>query len=200
MPGEMNTNLKVEDLQMDVMITETYPGKGVLALANVKIGNFVTIRNVRIKKDDYGFTVAMPKTKGNAAGQYQDTVYDPAVVFLYGSVFGGSHRSAKEDCPKLDGMPGGTDQYCAAGTALPYGNSGSPAAVPCRDHHRRNWWRRCETGGSLRSGTWPVSDCHRIDFSTESVNSVAYSENCNYRQKRKTGVSVGSVSFTGNVY
>ena len=28
MPGEMNTNLKVEDLQMDVMITETYPGKG----------------------------------------------------------------------------------------------------------------------------------------------------------------------------
>lgn len=58
MPGEMNTNLKVEDLQMDVMITETYPGKGVLALANVKIGNFVTIRNVRIKKDDYGFTVA----------------------------------------------------------------------------------------------------------------------------------------------
>ena len=39
MPGEMNTNLKVEDLQMDVMITETYPGKGVLALANVKIGN-----------------------------------------------------------------------------------------------------------------------------------------------------------------
>lgn len=66
MPGEMNTNLKVEDLQMDVMITETYPGKGVLALANVKIGNFMTIRNVRIKKDDYGFMVAMPKTKGNA--------------------------------------------------------------------------------------------------------------------------------------
>lgn len=60
MLGEMNTNLKVEDLQMDVMITETYPGKGVLALANVKIGNFVTIRNVRIKKDDYGFTVAIP--------------------------------------------------------------------------------------------------------------------------------------------
>ena len=28
----------------------------------------------------------------------------------------------------MDGMPGGTDQYCAAGTALPYGNSGSPAA------------------------------------------------------------------------
>ena len=70
------------------------------------------------------------------------------LYFLYGSVFGGSHRSAKEDCPKLDGMPGGTDQYCAAGTALPYGNSGSPAAVPCRDHHRRNWWRRCELVGA----------------------------------------------------
>ena len=67
MPGEMNTNLKVEDLQMDVMITETYPGKGVLALANVKIGNFMTIRNVRIKKDDYGFMVAMPN-KGKCNG------------------------------------------------------------------------------------------------------------------------------------
>ena len=39
-----------------------------------------------------------------------------------------------------------------------------------------------------------------IGLILESVNSVAYSENCNYRQKRKTGVSIGSVSFTGNVY
>ena len=28
-----------------------------------KVGDFMTIRNVRIKEDDYGLTVAMPKTR-----------------------------------------------------------------------------------------------------------------------------------------
>lgn len=50
-------------------------GKGVLALADVKIGDFMTIRNVRIKEDDYGLTVAMPKTKAGANEQYKDTVF-----------------------------------------------------------------------------------------------------------------------------
>ena len=51
------------DMQMEAAITKTQPEKGVLALADVKIGDFMTIRNVRIKEDDYGLTVAMPKTK-----------------------------------------------------------------------------------------------------------------------------------------
>ena len=46
-----------------------------LALADVKIGDFMTIRNVRIKEDDYGLTVAMPKTKAGANEQYKDTVF-----------------------------------------------------------------------------------------------------------------------------
>lgn len=50
-------------------------GKGVLALADVKIGDFMTIRNVRIKEDDYGLTVAMPKTKTGANEQYKDAVF-----------------------------------------------------------------------------------------------------------------------------
>lgn len=54
---------------------KTQPEKGVLALADVKIGDFMTIRNVRIKEDDYGLTVAMPKTKAGANEQYKDTVF-----------------------------------------------------------------------------------------------------------------------------
>lgn len=58
------------DMQMEATITKTQPEKGVLALADVKIGDFMTIRNVRIKEDDYGLTVAMPKTK---TGQMNST-------------------------------------------------------------------------------------------------------------------------------
>ena len=57
------------DMQMEAAITKTQPEKGVLALADVKIGD------VRIKEDDYGLTVAMPKTKAGANEQYKDTVF-----------------------------------------------------------------------------------------------------------------------------
>ena len=63
------------DMQIEAAITKTQPEKGVLALADVKIGDFMTIRNVRIKEDDYGLTVAMPKTKAGANEQYKDTVF-----------------------------------------------------------------------------------------------------------------------------
>ena len=59
-----------ENMQMEAAITKTQPEKGVLALTDVKIGDFMTIRNVRIKEDDYGLTVAMPKTKTGANEQY----------------------------------------------------------------------------------------------------------------------------------
>ena len=63
------------DMQMEAAITKTQPEKGVLALADVKIGDFMTIRNVRIKEDDYGLTVDMPKTKAGANEQYRDAVF-----------------------------------------------------------------------------------------------------------------------------
>ena len=63
------------DMQMEAAITKTQPEKGVLAFADVKIGDFMTIRNVRIKEDDYGLTVAMPKTKAGANEQYKDAVF-----------------------------------------------------------------------------------------------------------------------------
>lgn len=50
-------------------------GKGRPCPCRCKIGDFMTIRNVRIKEDDYGLTVAMPKTKAGANEQYRDAVF-----------------------------------------------------------------------------------------------------------------------------
>lgn len=51
------------------------PERGVLASADVKIGGFMTIRNVRIKEDDYGLSVSMPRTKMPQTDQYRDSVF-----------------------------------------------------------------------------------------------------------------------------
>lgn len=65
----------MEQLQMEAVIMEHNPERGVLASADVKIGGFMTIRNVRIKEDDYGLTVSMPRTKIPQTDQYKDSVY-----------------------------------------------------------------------------------------------------------------------------
>ena len=65
----------MEQLQMEAVIMQHNPERGVLASAGVKIGGFMTIRNVRIKEDDYGLTVSMPRTKMPQTDQYKDSVY-----------------------------------------------------------------------------------------------------------------------------
>ncbi len=65
----------MEQLQMEAVIMQHNPERGVLASADVKLGGFMTIRNVRIKEDDYGLTVSMPRTKMPQTDQYKDSVY-----------------------------------------------------------------------------------------------------------------------------
>lgn len=48
---------------------------GVFATADVKVGDLLTIRNVKIKQDDYGLTVTMPRTKMSGDNGYKDSVY-----------------------------------------------------------------------------------------------------------------------------
>lgn len=62
-------------LAMEAMIVEHNPERGVLASADVKIGDILTVRNVRIKEDDYGLTVSMPRTKMPHTDQYKDSVF-----------------------------------------------------------------------------------------------------------------------------
>lgn len=83
MPGRINQNntqentaaSSVEQLKMEAVIREHNPERGVLAAADVKIGDIMTIRNVKIKEDDYGLTVTMPRTKMPHTEQYKDSVF-----------------------------------------------------------------------------------------------------------------------------
>lgn len=59
----------------EVSITGHEPEKGVLASADVRVAGLMTIRNVKIRQDDYGLTVTMPRTKMPHTEQYRDSVY-----------------------------------------------------------------------------------------------------------------------------
>lgn len=64
-----------EQLKMEAFIKEQNPERGVLATADVRIGDIMTIRNVKIKEDDYGLTVTMPRTRMPHTDEYKDSVF-----------------------------------------------------------------------------------------------------------------------------
>lgn len=64
-----------QQVPLEVTITELDPERAVLANADVKIGDMMTIRNVKIKQDDYGLVITMPRTKMSNTGQYKDSVF-----------------------------------------------------------------------------------------------------------------------------
>ena len=57
------------------VITNLYPETGVLATAEVRIGNVCTIRNVKVKENDYGKEVVMPRTKMPHDAGYKDACF-----------------------------------------------------------------------------------------------------------------------------
>ena len=72
---ETETESSMEQLKMEAFIKEQNPERGVLATADVMIGDIRTIRNVKIKEDDYGLTVTMPRTKLPHTDEYKDSVF-----------------------------------------------------------------------------------------------------------------------------
>ena len=72
---ETETESSMEQLKMEAFIKEQNPERGVLATADVKIGDIMTIRNVKIKEDDYGLPVTMPRTKMPHTDEYKDSVF-----------------------------------------------------------------------------------------------------------------------------
>ncbi len=58
-----------------VKIQERNGVKGVLATADVELSGLFTIRNAKIKEDDYGLTVVMPRTKVSEWGEYKDACF-----------------------------------------------------------------------------------------------------------------------------
>lgn len=70
-----STESMAQQTPFEVSITEHEPEKGVLASADVRVAGLMTIRNVKIRQDDYGLTVTMPRTKMPHTEQYRDSVY-----------------------------------------------------------------------------------------------------------------------------
>ena len=70
-----NTENMEQHVPFKVTITEHNPERGVLANADVNVAGIMTIRNVKIKQDDYGLTVTMPRTKLPHTELYKDSVY-----------------------------------------------------------------------------------------------------------------------------
>lgn len=66
-----NTENMEQQVPFEVTITEHNPERGVLANADVNVAGIMTIRNVKIKQDDYGLTVTMPRTKMPHTEQYK---------------------------------------------------------------------------------------------------------------------------------
>lgn len=56
-------------------IAQWNPERGLVATADVQIGSFMTIRNVKIRESDYGYEVVMPKTTLKDTGELKDSVY-----------------------------------------------------------------------------------------------------------------------------
>ncbi len=62
-------------LKFKVTIRDHEPTYGIAATADVRINDILTVRNVKIKPDDYGYTVTMPRTKTLRTGMFKDSVF-----------------------------------------------------------------------------------------------------------------------------
>ncbi len=101
-----------------IEIHEQYGSKGILAVADVELGGLCTIRNAKIKEDDYGLTVVMPRTKISESGEYKDACFfasrslreqfDQAVLTAYEQAIhmGEEQISEQESEMEEEGMGG----------------------------------------------------------------------------------------------
>ena len=71
-PVQMAQTTRPNQLLLTVRIKEGDPAEDIAATADVDLGSICTIRNVKIKNDDYGLKVVMPKTKMPDIGRFKD--------------------------------------------------------------------------------------------------------------------------------
>lgn len=64
-----------QTVTMHVRIHAGDPAEDILATADVQVGGVGTIRNVKIKADDYGTAVVMPRTRMVESGRFKDAFY-----------------------------------------------------------------------------------------------------------------------------
>ena len=63
------------------IITNLQPETGILATAEERIGDICTIRNVKVKENDFGIEGVMPRTKMPFHAGYKDACFLKAVRY-----------------------------------------------------------------------------------------------------------------------
>lgn len=105
-------------LLLTVRIKDGDPAEDIIATADVDLGNICTIRNVKVKSDDYGLKVVMPRTKLPDTGRFKDACYfhsrevreqfDSAVLRAYEQTQALNQESGQTESQEQGGMGGMT--------------------------------------------------------------------------------------------
>ena len=116
-PAQPQPSQQTYQLGLTVRIKGGDPSEDIVATADVDLGNICTIRNVKIKEDDYGLKVVMPRTKLPETGRFKDACYfhsaearvqfDRAVLQSYEQSQALGQESG-QSAPEQDGMGGMT--------------------------------------------------------------------------------------------
>ena len=116
-PAQPRPSQQTYQLGLTVRIKGGDPSEDIVATADVDLGNICTIRNVKIKEDDYGLKVVMPRTKLPETGRFKDACYfhsvearvqfDRAVLQSYEQSQALRQESGQSE-PEQDGMGGMT--------------------------------------------------------------------------------------------
>ena len=116
-PAQAQPSQGTYQLGLTVRIKGGDPSEDIVATADVDLGNICTIRNVKIKEDDYGLKVVMPRTKLPETGRFKDACYfhsaearvqfDRAVLQSYEQSQALGQESG-QSAPEQDGMGGMT--------------------------------------------------------------------------------------------
>lgn len=126
MPNRTQNNVQENQNREDLLlglheievsdIRRTLSRGSILATATVKVGELLSIRNVKITEDDYGYQVVMPRIKPFGSEEYKDAIYfadralkekfDQTVVSAYEAfitpVQEESHVSEEEETQGID--------------------------------------------------------------------------------------------------
>lgn len=97
-------------LVMTVRLHTGAPVEDVVATADVTLGGVCTIRNVKIKEDDYGLKVVMPRTKMPDTGRFKDACYfhTPELREQFDAAVKEAYQQTLEPAQEQGGMGGMT--------------------------------------------------------------------------------------------
>lgn len=97
-------------LPMTVQIHSDAPVEDVVATADVTLGDVCTIRNVKIKEDDYGLKVVMPRTRMPDTGRFKDACYFHSAELReqFDAAVKDAYRQTLEPAQEQGGMDGMT--------------------------------------------------------------------------------------------